>query len=63
MHQFTQGIASQNKNNDDSILIVPCQSLSKEESKVEVVRNGPEIILENLSETPKNYRKVSQNVN
>jgi len=24
MHQFTQGIASQNKNNDDSILIVPC---------------------------------------
>lgn len=30
---------------------------------MEVVRNGPEIILENLSETPKNYRKVSQNVN
>jgi signal transduction histidine kinase len=28
---------------------------------VEVVRIGPEIILENLSETPKNKRSISQN--
>ena len=30
---------------------------------MEVVRIGPEIILENLSETPKNQRKISQNNN